>query len=250
MIRTVVVDDEKRIAKGIAALVEHLDPRFCVKECFCDSLVAKSWFAQHPQEADLLITDITMPQFSGLELAEFCKTVNDRIQCIILTGYEKFEYAKKAISIGVVEYLLKPVDSQELSITLNSIAEYIEKDTNRGESEKVSIVVMQIKQFVQEHYRDYSNNLLSERMEMNGDYLARLFRQETGKTIGEYLLEVRMEKARELLVQPGIKVYEVCDIVGYEDRAFFSRQFRKIYGVNPKEYQKFGVIRKQDTYKN
>ena len=79
---------------------------------------------------------------------------------------------------------------------------------------------------------------------MNGDYLARLFRQETGKTIGEYLLEVRMEKAKELLARPGIKVYEVCDIVGYEDRAFFSRQFRKICGVNPKEYQKFGMSRK------
>ena len=110
MIRTVVVDDEKRIAKGIAALVEHLDPRFHVVECFCDGQAAKRWFEEHPMEADLLITDITMPQISGLELAEFGKSRNGKLKCIILTGYEKFEFARKAISIGVMESILLSSD--------------------------------------------------------------------------------------------------------------------------------------------
>ena len=240
MIRTVVVDDEKRIARGIATLVEHLDPRFQVVKWFYDGQAAKSWFEEYPMEADLLITDITMPQISGLELAEFGKTRNRKLKCIILTGYEKFEFAKKAISIGVTEYLLKPVDSHELAKALDGIAVEIESAGAFREGEQVSMDVRHIKEFIQETYKNYSNALLAERMKMNGDYLARIFRTETGRTIGEYLLEVRMEKARELLARPGIKVYEVCAMVGYEDRAFFSRQFKKIYGVNPKEYQKIG----------
>jgi two-component system response regulator YesN len=78
---------------------------------------------------------------------------------------------------------------------------------------------------------------LAKEVFLSTTYLCLLFKQETGETINEYMTKVRLEKAKELLRQPGNKFYEVCEAVGYSDPSYFSKLFKKHTGFTPSSYR-------------
>lgn len=80
------------------------------------------------EKPDILITDIRMPFMNGLELSRLVKKELPDIKILILSGYDEFEYAKKAIKIGVTEYLLKPISAAKLTEVLNAVAETIRQE--------------------------------------------------------------------------------------------------------------------------
>lgn len=241
MYRTIVIDDERHIADGLAKLVSHLDARFEVSRSFYESRTAFEWIEEHIDEIDLIITDICMPGMSGLELIERFSRAGKRIRFIILSGFGEFEYARKAISYGVTAYLLKPVDSQELKKALNEIADSASAEPSRAVPQSESGLIRSIRQYIRNHYEDFSVAQMSEELSMNGEYLSRVFKKETGTSVNGYLLEVRMEKAAQLLRENcSLKVYEVCEMVGYHDQIYFSKQFKRYFGVLPKLYQQHG----------
>lgn len=87
------------------------------------------------EKPDILITDIRMPFMDGLELGRLVKKELPDIKILILSGYDEFEYAKKAIKIGVTEYLLKPISAAKLTEVLNAVA-----DTIRQENEEKNLL--------------------------------------------------------------------------------------------------------------
>lgn len=72
------------------------------------------------------------------------------------------------------------------------------------------------------------------------NHMGYLFKEQTGESFNEYLVRNRMEKAKELLLEPKYKIYEVADQVGYKSLAYFSRLFREHYGFTPGDYRKQG----------
>ncbi|WP_426446176.1 response regulator transcription factor [Paenibacillus sp. S-38] len=78
---------------------------------------------------------------------------------------------------------------------------------------------------------------LTERFYLSKEHLHRLFKQQYGSGIHEYVLKLRMEKARELLGDPALKIQTVCERVGYRDQNYFSKAFRKYCGASPQEYR-------------
>lgn len=87
------------------------------------------------QKPDILLTDIKMPFMDGLELSELVKKELPNIKIIILSGYDEFAYAQRAVSLGVTEYLLKPISPAKLKESIRSIAEKIEEERALGTSE-------------------------------------------------------------------------------------------------------------------
>ena len=83
------------------------------------------------EKPDILITDIRMPFMDGLELSRLVKKELPDIKILILSGYDEFEYAKKAIKIGVTEYLLKPISAAKLTEVLNAVAETIRQEKKK-----------------------------------------------------------------------------------------------------------------------
>ncbi len=123
MLRVVIADDEIRICRLIQALVPWEDLGMEIVSLSHDGIQAlEDVNTYHP---DILITDIRMPGCSGLELIEKVKMGNPYCEIIIISGYTHFEYARTAIRYGVGDYLLKPVNKEELLTILRKLKERI-----------------------------------------------------------------------------------------------------------------------------
>ncbi len=76
-------------------------------------------------------------------------------------------------------------------------------------------------------------------MNITPEYLSRLFTKEIGKSFSDYLKEYRIDKAKKLLVNNKLKIYEIAEKVGYSDPKYFCKVFKESTGMSPKEYMKF-----------
>lgn len=119
MYKLMLVDDEYMILKGLQQILPWEKLGFQIVHTARNAKDALTYLSSH--EIDLLVTDITMPEMSGIEMVEAAQNLGHCFSTIILTGYEEFEYAKKSLQLGVKNYLLKPVDKQELLATVKEM---------------------------------------------------------------------------------------------------------------------------------
>lgn len=117
--RIVIVEDEAQIRTGLARLIERVSKSYHVVGCAANGIHGLSLIkAQYP---DVVVTDVRMPEMDGLEMIGALTAAGIQTKYIILSAYSEFEYAKKAMSFGVSEYLLKPVSMTELSQSLKKL---------------------------------------------------------------------------------------------------------------------------------
>jgi two-component system response regulator YesN len=101
-------------------------------------------------------------------------------------------------------------------------------------------------EFIRMNYaKDLSLEDVAGHAQMSGNYFSSFFKQETGETFIEYLTRFRMEKAKSLMMNADLRLYEICQLVGYQDVKYFSRLFKRNVGVTPAEYRQF-FYRKED----
>lgn len=243
----VLVDDETRIVNGLTKIITRICDHFHVIAKFNDSEEAYVWLQQNYSYVDLLITDITMPKLTGLDLIQKVRKFAPHLPCIILTGYAEFEYAQQSITLGVIEYLLKPVDTEKLSNLLNRLIlnQPATFDNSVVLRSSLSREVLFIKNEIEKNYQNFDISIVADKLLYNKEYLSRIFKKEVGITISNYLTDIRLEQARRILEKPGeYKIYEACRMVGYEDQIYFTKLFKKKYNITPKEYQKYGKCHK------
>ena len=113
--KILIVDDEPKIRKGLCKIVE-MHPGWYVPQSFADAESAIAFLRDN--EADVVITDIHMPGLTGLDMIEQMRSACPQVVFIILTGYGKFEYAQRAIDLGVKKYLMKPTSPDEITAAL------------------------------------------------------------------------------------------------------------------------------------
>lgn len=248
-----IVDDEPIILQGIREMIEDAHTLFNTIVTANDAIEALEILDYF--NPDLVITDIHMPEMSGLEFIEQAKKKNVS-KFIVLTGYDVFEYAKQAIKLQVVDYLLKPVDEYELEQLLKKIAleltipsekRVLEQDGDSKETyENVdphneNIAFM--KAFIEHQYMDnIAITDVGNQLNMNPAYLGQLFKKETGSSFTSYLNQVRVERAKELLLRSElISLKRIANCVGYENERTFYKIFRKYENCTPGEYRKSKV---------
>lgn len=120
MYKVLVVDDEVYTRNFLKKQIPLLDERFEVIGEAGDGVQALSFLQEN--EVDLLITDIKMPRMDGLQLSHKIYETNKRQHVVILSGFEEFDFARKALSFGVKEYLLKPIVKSQIKEVLGRIA--------------------------------------------------------------------------------------------------------------------------------
>ena len=121
-----LVDDEHIILEGIRSKIDWDNSDFSFAGEASDGELALSMIQE--VKPDILITDIKMPFMDGLELAKMVKKIQPWIKIIILSGHDEFDYAKRAISIGVEDYILKPFTHEELLASMKKAALNLDKE--------------------------------------------------------------------------------------------------------------------------
>lgn len=176
MQKVIIADDEERICRLIEALVDWNALELKVVAVAHNGPEAAEYVERlHP---DILITDIRMPGCSGLELIEKVKKQQPELEIIIISGYAHFEYAKSAINFGVGEYLLKPINKEELTITLERLKAKIElrcreKEDIRHMEQKSKHDVARLREFLLERLLEQKEEGLS-LQELQKEYYLRM----------------------------------------------------------------------------
>ena len=190
---------------------------------------------------DIVLTDIMMPGMGGFELIEWIKANSYNCEIIILTAYGTFEYARKALDFGVTGYLLKPVNEAELKELLNKAIYNINQNSRQAghvNAVNYSLPVRLACEYIDKNYQEDINlNKISNYVSLSKNYFCNIFKKETGMTIWDYLIRIRMEEAKKMLLETEQKTYEISERVGYDDPSYFGRLFKKYTGFTPIEFR-------------
>ncbi|CAM4226383.1 two-component system response regulator YesN [Paenibacillus endophyticus] len=339
MFQVLVAEDEIWIRKMIVDIIETTEGFQVVGEARNGK---EAWDMLQELWPTLVVTDIMMPQRDGLWLVEQIAEKKLPMETIIISGYDKFQYAQQAIKYQVSEYLLKPVKEQELREAMQRLYARLEdndkwhmyllkvqafleglasKDkqdelshqlhklldsvfalrenypsyyiallrllhtkwterlgvepkessylfhANESQSEehirshydvllKRSFqaqstesyqldkkVIREVCVYLDQHYRkNVSLTEMAERSHMSVSHFCNVFKRQTGLTLINYVNKVRMEKVKQLLLEPDLKIYDIAELVGYATMSYFNRIFKEMEGVSPNEYRKANGI--------
>ncbi|EKQ57841.1 MULTISPECIES: response regulator [unclassified Clostridium] len=215
------------------------------------------------EKPDIILTDINMPITDGLDMSKCILEKHPDIKVIVITGYNEFEYAKRSIKIGVSDFILKPIDEEELrnsvlKVKSEILTEHLRKKeykdikekmvafnsiinlNNGNEPEDKNLSIEQIKKFIVKNIsnRDLSLKLVADYFYINPSYLSRVFKEKTDETFSEYIVNAKIKIATEMLKNPNAKAYEISKKVGIDDPNYFSNWFKKCTGLSIKEYKK------------
>lgn len=130
MRKIMLIEDEELILQGLKNIVDWEAMDMQIVHMAHNGCEALEQFAREP--VDIIVTDINMPVMDGIAFLTQLRQSEERAKCIILTGYDEFEYARCAIRLGVVDYILKPIDEEKLvAVLLQSDRELEEYDKKR-----------------------------------------------------------------------------------------------------------------------
>lgn len=342
MLQVQIVDDEPIVRMGLKHLIPWEDYDF--KICCEAQNGAEALEQLELYDIDLIITDIEMPIMNGIEYIKLIKNRKKKPKIIILTAYAEFEYAKTAIEVGVLGYILKPIDEGQIIETLDQIRkseiikvnrnynreddrelikyillsdnrafdvmdQIIEKERSYGIEElnntcfRLNSILEEVAnqllskyeninklepiyrylefqfidqwtkervlnefkenvtmlfQITSQYHLMYKDNIVrqacnyvvshidekislsvvSEELGISKNYFCSLFKNEIGENFNNYVTKIKMKRAKFLLKEKNMKIYEVCDYLGYADNTYFTKLFKKYVGITPHEYKK------------
>jgi two-component system response regulator YesN len=237
--RVVVVDDEKLISNNIAKNITSCDPSFEVVSICYDGISALKAVEQY--NPHVLFTDIKMPLMDGLALIKSVYNNNPLVRCVVISGYNEFEYAKTAIKFKVNDYLLKPLNKFELSKTLRKIKDELLSEQALLNTEREASnedIVKSIVQFLQNNYeKDINFTQIASDYNFSASYLTKMFKDNIGISPIKYLIEYRIKVAQKMLTDTKLTIKEIAEKTGFIDQFYFSKCFKNYCGVTPSKFR-------------
>lgn len=244
--QVIVAEDEPLLLQNTIAKIHSLDLGFQVIASAQTGIQALELIEKYPPP-HLLITDVRMPVMNGLELIEKAREAIPDLDCMIISGYSDFEYARQACRLQVFDYLLKPVDPAALKEALMRLkARYDAKQRElAGEFTQITAnhspqeIAETLRQYLNAHYQeDVKINLIAASINYSASQLSKIFQQAFGVTPSRYLITLRISRACRLLAtEPSYTVRMIGEMVGYPEQGYFSRIFKKYTGVTPQQYR-------------
>lgn len=241
MYKVVLVDDEALIVEGLRQVVDWKGHNCQVMATACDAVSGAQVIRAY--RPDILFTDIKMPGADGLTMVAGLKVEFPRMQIAVLTGYRDFEYAQRAIRLGVSRFLLKPSKMDELEEALACMTDVLDRLPPEEKEEEPdtaanSFIVRQAKGYIVEHCAEkLSLQEVADHCFISQWHLSKLLNRHLGQTFYDLLNAERMHRAKELLEDPALRISEIAERVGYADTAHFSRVFKRLEGVSPGEWR-------------
>lgn len=259
MLKVLIVEDEDIIRRGLVHTIDWEKMNCSVAGDAANGKVGLECMKQY--QPDVVLTDILMPKMNGLEMIEAAKDVClHSFQVVFLTSYADFEYARKALQLGAMEYLLKPIDENVLAKTMQRVhlkiadglmhskQEFVQNEQEEclvdwanyfNDNTLNNSYVIQALYRIRDHYDEkLSIEALAEELDVSASYLSRKFKEATSHTFVELLSKYRIEKSLALLKKGTYRIYEVSDLIGFNDYKNFCVVFKKYMKKSPKEFNR------------
>jgi len=232
-----IVDDEQALRHGLAHYLAHLESPFETIVTAENGQTALAKLEQQPFAAALV--DINLGDINGLDLISLINQRYPQTLVVIISGYDDFDFARRAIKLKVLDYLLKPIPRSDLKQLMATLAQKLA--TVPPVKPVANALATSGQTYIEAHYSDKNLSLTrcAQALFVSETHLSKQLKQMTGMTFLEYLTTYRLKKAQELLRNPQLQ-YTITDIatkVGYEDAHYFSRVFRKKLGQSPLQYR-------------
>ncbi|WP_223589059.1 response regulator transcription factor [Neobacillus bataviensis] len=247
-----VVDDEPRTRQGLKkSLVTWAEGNY---QIFTASNGEEAIEFMQKQKVHILITDIRMPEITGLELLKMAKAQNIYPVIIVISAYSEFEYAQEALRLGVINYLLKPISKKALIEAVEGAVQAVEKQERAGMIEKVvdqklmdvnaqnpsnRVPIREAIDYINKNIKnELTQKEVADHVHLNPSYLSVLFKEHVKLTFSEYVTRRRIQRAKELLISTNLPINDIAEESGYKTAKYFIKIFKELEGLTPSAYRK------------
>lgn len=245
----VLVDDECIIIEGLKRVVDW--GRYGCEVVATATDAESGAHIIRERSPDILFTDIKMPNMDGLTMLAGLKGEFPAMQIAVLTGFRDFEYAQRALNLGVTRFLLKPSKMRELEEALSVMTENLRRHggaRQSGEAQETlpenntdsanSFIVRNALKYIDSHYTEkLTLTELADKTYVSSWYLSKLLNKYTGKSFNDLFNLARIRKAEKLLEDPSLKIHQIADLLAFSDVTHFSKTFKKYMEVSPNEFR-------------
>lgn len=235
-----LVDDERPARELLKILIDWEPTGFFIAAEASDG---RECLEKYPiYKPALIIADIEMPSMDGIALMQAIREQNPHQLFIVLSCHELFHYAQKALKLGAIDYLIKDsLTPNELLDSLRKVEKLLPRQSIMKHLSGIASFsprIRRVAEYILQNFdRDISLSLMAELFDIHKVHLARTFKEETGASIHEVILDLRLEKAKELLAGTTLKVADIIEAVGFSNPQYFYILFKKYCGVSPSEYR-------------
>ena len=239
-LRVLLVDDEIMIREGFKRLFDWEGHGCQVVGEAADGMEALTKI--DTLAPDIAIMDINIPIMNGLKVIQLSRIKHPDTAFVIVSGYDDFAYCREALRLQITDYILKPVNYEEFGTCIDNlkISLFQQRVSAAPEPEKQEErTIAGITRYLQEHLaEEMSLSVLADEFHLNPQYISQLFRNEIGVNFLAYLTNIRIEKAKKLLLSTPLSVAEVAERAGYGDYRVFTKVFKKSEGATPSQYRR------------
>ena len=246
LLKMIIVDDEAFILESLKTLIDWQSAGVEVVGIADNGTVAIDLTIS--LRPDIILSDISMPHLTGLEMLERIRKEQMQVEVIFISAHSKFEYAKEAIRHGAFDYILKPIQEENLLETVSRCVEkilasresvqHLQEATDDQVEHSSNYLINSALEYIRENYhKNITLSQVAQHIYITPAYLSKIFSVEMESTFSHYLLTYRINRAKALLRNTHDKVYEIALQVGYNDTAHFSKLFKQITGQTPSRYR-------------
>lgn len=237
-LRVLLVDDEIMIREGFKRLYDWEGHDCQVVGEAADGMEALAQI--DTLRPDIVIMDINIPIMNGLKVIQVSRLKHPNTAFVIVSGYDDFSYCREALRLQITDYILKPVNYEEFGTCIDNLKISLFQQRVSEEPEpQEERTITGITRYLQEHLaEDVSLAVLADQFHLNPQYISQLFKSEIGVGFLAYLTNIRMEKAKKLLLSTSLPIADVAEQSGYGDYRVFTKVFKKSEGSTPSQYRR------------
>ena len=241
-----VIDDNVEIRELIHGVFEG---NFTIVQA--ENGIEGLYIAQNLQP-DIIISDINLPGKNGFEICKVLKSnkLTSHIPILLITSLQATDLEASSYEHGANDFITKPFNPYSLKQKVISLLEYrrlirvkVQKSIDDKQAELLPIdydnkIIKKVFELIESNLSDseLDTETVAERIGVSRSQLWRIFKNTTGKTLGDYIREIRMKKAAEMLRTGKYRITEISEEVGYSNSRNFAKNFQKEYGMTPSEY--------------
>lgn len=235
MKRLLIVEDDMYFRKYLKKIVELNYKEIEVLE------VSNAKYALdllEDENVDIIITDISMPQMTGVELIEILREKEYSVVIAVVSSYDNFEFVKRSLKAGAVDYLLKhECNVEDITELIGNCIQKIEQHIIVGTKIEFSDLTNTIISYVDENILEVITlHDMANKLGYSENHISKKFKADTGYRIKEYVNMCKIDYAKNLLKEGKYKVCEIAEKLNYTSDAYFCAVFKSVTGVTIKEF--------------